>query len=497
MQKVTRKIKEDKMLKGFTRNFKPLEVLTEEQVDAIWRGVLEVLERVGLKIEVEAPKALKIFDDGGCKVDYDAKMVRFPPSLVEECIRKCPSSFHVEARDPKNDLVIGGNTVYFMPGPGMRYLDIDTFESRLPTRKEFYDAVTVYDALPNLHLHHCNGPTTSFEGVGPFMSTIESYAARARNSTKVNFLSWAYESDRFNLEIAKVVGAKGFSGVGASPPLCWSDDSISAEMRAVEAGLPTLGCSGSIWGATAPATISGELITNIAECMGSLVLAQLMDPGHPFMASTFTFPQNMRTGAPFFGNITIAVACAAFNQVWRRYRVPTFEIEAAIPNSKCMDFQSGYEKAMNAIIQAISGGSVVWLHGTVYGELTAHPVQAIMDDDIAGMIGRFLEGIEVNDETLAIDLIEEVGSLPSNYLDKQHTRKWWRKEQFIPAVADTLTLPQWLAEGKKTTIDLAKEKMQEILTTHKVSIPLTGSQEEEIERILAEAREFYKERMGA
>ena len=114
-------------------------------------------------------------------------MVKFPPALVEECIRKCPSSFHVEARDRKNDLVVGGSTVYFEPGPGMSSVDLDTFEARTPTRKEFYDAVTVYDALPNIHLHHNNGPFTTFEGVHPLMSTIETYAARARNSTKVNF----------------------------------------------------------------------------------------------------------------------------------------------------------------------------------------------------------------------------------------------------------------------------------------------------------------------
>jgi trimethylamine--corrinoid protein Co-methyltransferase len=115
-----------------------------------------------------------------------------------------------------------------------------------------------------------------------------------------------------------------------------------------------------------------------------------------------------------------------------------------------------------------------------------------MDDDIAGMVGRFLEGIEVSDETLAVELIKQVGSGPDFYLNKEHTRKWWREEQFIPAVADTLSLNEWLKGGKKATIDLAKERMGEILATHKVSIPLTASQDEEIERILAEARAFYK-----
>jgi len=485
------------MLKGFTRNFKPLKILTEEELDAIERGVLNVLERVGLKFEVESIKALKIFKDGGCKVNFDTKIVKFPPGLVKECILKCPSSFHIEARDPKNDMIIGGNTVYFKPGPGMWYLDIDTYDKRLPTRKEFYDGVKIYDALPNLHLFHGNSPNTNIAGVHPIMSTIETYAARARYSTKANEHGCLYDNAAFILEIAEVVGAKGYSGVGAISPLTWSENDINTVMREVKAGVPMSAFGGSVWGASAPTTIAGELVTNIAETLGPIILAQLMKPGHPVLAGSFTFPMNMRTGDPFFCNITIGLADAALCQFWGQYRIPTQVIEAAIPNSKIIDFQGGYEKGMLALIQALCGASIVWLHGTIYGELTAHPIQAIIDDDIAGRTGRFLEGIEVNDETLAIDLIKGVGPVPGFYLDREHTRKWWKKEMFMPAVADMSNFGEWLKAGKKNIIDHAKERMEEILATHKVSIPLTDSQEKEIERILTDARNFYKDRIEA
>jgi len=96
---------------------------------------------------------------------------------------------------------------------------------------------------------------------------------------------------------------------------------------------------------------------------------------------------------------------------------------------------------------------------------------------------------------LAIDLIHEVGPIPGYYLDKEHTRKWWRSERFLPAVADILTIPEWIQKGKKTCIDLAKEKMEEILTSYKLSMPLTDSQEADIEKILEEAKRYYKEKM--
>jgi trimethylamine--corrinoid protein Co-methyltransferase len=481
--------------RGFKRNFKPLEVLTEAQIDDIEKGVYEILEFPGLKFDGKVKEALEIFKKNGCTVEPETGSVRFPPGLVKECIQLCPGSFPVEARDPAHHMVFGENRVYFQPGPGMWYIDLDTFETRLPTRHEFYDAIKVYDALPNLHFFHGNSPNTNIEGVHPLLSTIETYAARARYSAKTNIFYPAFENDRFNIEIAKVVGAKGLSGIGAASPLTWSDDAIGTGMRAVRAGVPLIIAGGSVWGASAPATIAGELVTNIAESLGPLILAQLMVPGHPVIPGSFTFPMNMRTGDPLFGNITIALATAGLNQFWRRFTIPTQLIEAAIPNSKCIDFQSGYEKAMLALIQALSGGCVVWIHGTVYGELTAHPVQAILDDDIAGMIGRFLEGIEIDQETLGIELIQKIGPVPGFYLDTEHTRKWWKKEQFTPRVADTLNLAEWRKTGKKSTIDYAKEKMQEIIETHEVSVPLTKGQDEAIENILSDAREYYTERI--
>ena len=109
---------------------------------------------------------------------------------------------------------------------------------------------------------------------------------------------------------------------------------------------------------------------------------------------------------------------------------------------------------------------------------------AVVFDDLANIIGRFIEGVTINDETMAIDLIEKVGPIPGHFLGEEHTRKWWKLEWFVPEVADRLTYPEWLATGKKTCIDYARERMGKILATHK-PIPLTPSQEEDIERILA------------
>jgi trimethylamine--corrinoid protein Co-methyltransferase len=143
---------------------------------------------------------------------------------------------------------------------------------------------------------------------------------------------------------------------------------------------------------------------------------------------------------------------------------------------------------MNA---GLTGASTLLTFGSVHGELSSHPLQAILDDDLAGMAERFLDSVTVNTETLAVDLIKEVGPIPGHFLSKEHTRKWWKPEQFIPKAADRLTYPEWVDTGKKSALDYAKERLEEILATHKPT-PLTPKQEENIETILEEARRYYK-----
>ena len=157
-------------LKGFTRNFKPLEILTDEKIEAIHRATLEVLWATGIRIEHK--EALNLLEKNGCKVDYTENRVRIPPSVVEECLRKCPSSFLIKARDPKKNLWMGGNTLYFAQSAGMSYLDVDKWEVRPATLKEHGEACRVADALDNLHMLIGYEFYMDMEGVPPCMMVL-------------------------------------------------------------------------------------------------------------------------------------------------------------------------------------------------------------------------------------------------------------------------------------------------------------------------------------
>ncbi|MCL5986393.1 MAG: trimethylamine methyltransferase family protein [Actinobacteria bacterium] len=479
-------------LMGFTRRFKPLEMLSEEQVHSIHRATLDVLKNTGLKIEHK--KALQILEKNGCNVNYDEMRVRFPEGLVEESLRKAPTSFRVKARDPKNDLIIGGTSLYFYTFPGMQTVDLETWEPRVATRKENYDMVTVMDALENLHFMSPYTPYYGFEGISSAMVEPESYAARIRNSSKAQMTAYNLDAEIFTIKMAQVVNSELFCTCMVSPPLTYYKDAIDCLFMGIEAGFPIWVNSGAVMGGTGPATIAGSTVTTNAELIGPIVLAQLLSPGTRIVVAHFIFPLNMRNGAPAFGSIGSSLHQVVFNQMWRKYGIPASDDIMGLTNSKIIDFQDGYEKAVGAFIAAISGANMIQLYNGIYGEIAAHPVQAVLDDDVAGMIGRFLESVEVNDETLAIDLINEVGPIPGYYLDSEHTRKWWKNEQYIPKCADTLTYPEWMETGKKSAIDYAKERLDEILSSHTVSLPLTEEQDSEIEKILQEARNYYKQK---
>jgi len=475
-------------LNGFTRNFRPLEVLTEEQIEDVHRGTLEVLWTTGFRMEHE--RALKLMEQNDCKVDYDEMRVRIPPALVEECLRKTPSIFPVRARDSNKDVTIGGNVLCFTSAPGMQTVNLDTWEPQEPTRKEEYDAIAVLDALPTCHLHAPYSPYFGFQGVPPAMVLPETLAARLRNSTKPSLIGHSHDSEIFAMQMAQAAGTEVMCGCYLAPPLTGYRDAFESVFRCAEAGLSIKILSGEVMGGTAPTTIAGGLVSNLVEVIAALVLTQLVRPGTRVIVKDFSFAMNMETGSPLFGSIESALHNVAFAQYFRKWGVPVDGC-TAYPNAKKPDYQGGYEKAIRALVAGLSGVSTLLLHGSVHGELTHHPVQSVLDNDVAGMVGRFMEGISVNDETLAVRLIQEVGPIPGHYLSKAHTRKWWKLEEFIPKAADRLTYPAWIQIGKKSSFELARERTEEILATHKPT-PLSSSQEEELERILEEARKYYK-----
>ena len=474
-------------LKGYTVSH-PINILTEDQVERIHWGTLDILETTGAVFEHK--KALEVLDGAGCKVDHAKQRVRFPSYLVEECLRKCPSSFIVKARESKYDLRFGGRNLYFMPWLAMDALDLDTGERVVPTTQDETEAVIVIDALDEIHMH-C-GAYFNFAGLPPMMTMPTKTAIGLKNSPKLQSGMSGFDWDMWQIKMAQVTNQELIGAPTGSPPLTWSEGVTEAVFRYTEAGFPIFPTSGQAFGATSPATIAGSLALNNAEMMSVLVLTQVLNPGNRFVAADYSQPLSMRTGQALLGAVENAIAGMAFAQMWRHYGIPV-SLAANSSDSKVPDYQCAYEKAMNTVTQCLAGPNLFVSGGAVYDELTWSPVVLVMDAEVYGMVARILEGIEVTDETLALDLIEEVGPIPGHYLDKAHTRKWWAKEQFIPILADRLSHAEWVKAGSKNIIERAKERVQEILSTHKPA-PLPEDQQKAIDEILEEATAYYKQK---
>lgn len=478
--------------KGFTRRFPPLEILSGEDVEQITKASLDILRETGITLRHAG--ALRLLAEHDCIVDYDSMRVRFPEGLVEEGLRRCPSTFRVKAREPANDLIFGANTVYFMSSPGMSTLDVETWEPRTPTERDYIEAVTVLDALEHHDWFAGLVPYFGYEGVPEELKLTMGLARKLEHSTKFTGQGHANSSWEFDLRLAQAAGTEiMIPATQFASPLSIDEVSVEATFRVLDYGFPCGVDTGPLFGATVPATIAGALAQYNAELIAGLVLIQVKKPYSRAFVWGFPNALNMRSGEPAVGTIANALLTVACNQLWRDYGVPLRNTAPAYSQSKKIDFQHGFERAIPAILSAVSGASSVHLHGGGFCELTHSPIQAILDDDVAGMIGRFVEGVQVTDQTLALDLIHSVGPVPGQFLDSRHTLDWWKKEQFIEKMSDGLTYPEWIERGKRDCIDYAKERMKTILAEHQVP-GFNEEQREAVDQILREAAEFYEGR---
>jgi trimethylamine--corrinoid protein Co-methyltransferase len=479
------------MIPGFTRKYPPLEVLTQEEIESIHRGALYVLQKTGMRIEHD--RLIEELAQHGCQVDIDLKRVRFPPGLVEERLRQVPSTFMLKARDREKDLMIGGDTVYFMQGMGMRHVDLETWETRPATAAEHRKAMIVADALENTHLAEGWEIYTDRQGIPPIMAVLENLASAIRYSSKTQVAGNIQDSEIFAIKMAKAVGTDLLPEIDMGSPLTIYEGAIEASYRYIEADIPITPALSITMGSEGPATMSGSVVLGVAMLMAWAVVTQVIKPGAPMAFHHGIGPMDMTRGNAIMGTPIESLTSVMLNQMLRRYGIPIWTTAGFASNSKKFDYQAAYEKALPSLVSLLSGGHVHLFQGGSSIELLYHPVLSILDDDVAGWIGRFLQGVAVTDETLAIDLINQVGPIPGHYLSTEHTREWWRKEQWLPKAADLEAYPVWVRSGKKDALALAQERMDDILENHK-PIPLTAEQEQAIKDILVEARQFYRNR---
>ncbi len=460
---------------------KPLKVVTDDDIRKIHEATLQVLEDVGVKFEDE--EALNLLGDCGCEVDHKGMIAQFPPSLVEECLQKCPPEFTLHARNPKYDIVFDSDSVHFAACSGMEILDLETMERRPGTLRDAVEAARLCDALDNMA-----GANTGLGFISdkpPDINLEWLYATAMRNSEKITSVAVMDDSAKWGIRMAKAIGEDIIIVPSSASPLGWTEEQIGGVKLATEAGLPVGIQSMASVGATAPATIAGTATVMNAEILAMVVLTELLKPGTGVMYSCFSMPMDMRTATLASGSMELGMLVGISAQLSKFYGMGSM-VFLPMSNSKLFDEQAGYEKGMQWILAGMSGINLIWGAGMVEGHTLWSNAQLIVDAEMCGMVGRYLEGVSVMDETLVGDLIKEVGHFPNSYLGKRHTRDWWMREQYQPIVSSRECYERWVQMGAKDILTRADEKAKELLEKHQ-PVPLPKEVDRELDNLLQAA----------
>jgi trimethylamine--corrinoid protein Co-methyltransferase len=448
------------------------QLLSREQIETIHLSSLKILEEIGVMIQSDA--ALKLLADAGADVDWTKKIAGVPQHLVNESLVKAPSTIRLYSRDGKHDLLLEENRVHYDPGSAALYLlDSQTREIRRPISKDLADFVRLTDGL-----EHIQAQSTALVVSDVPDAIVDRYRLYIvlRNSSKTIVTGTFSIDGLYDMKdmLAAIRGGEkelarkpmAIFDLCPSAPLKWGDFIVQNLIDCARYGIPAEILPMPQLGATGPVTLAGSLVQLNAEFLSGLVISQLANPGAPVIYGGSPTTFDMRHLTARLGAIeTIMMGCA-YAQIGKYYGLPT-HMYLGLSDAKIVDAQSGFESGIGITLGALAGINMISGPGMLDFENCQSFEKLVIDDTICGMALRLVRGIDVNDETLAVDLIRKVG-VGGHYLAQRHTMEWLSKEIFNPSdLVDRRELSAWKKLGSKDTVQRAREIAQGILRDHK------------------------------
>ncbi|MGI6317707.1 MAG: trimethylamine methyltransferase family protein [Dethiobacteria bacterium] len=471
-------------------SYKPL---TDDNIRAIHEMTLRIMEGTGIKVPNE--QALKIFDEHGARVDYETQIVKIPPSMVEEAIDKTPARVVLCGRQEEHDLVLEGARTYLgTGGTVLNCLDLETGERRPTTLEDVGKFALMTDVLDNVSFFvinvypnelpveevdvnrffhslantskHVMGGIYTMDGLRRVVKMAEELAGGARQLRERPFISF----------ITCVMS-----------PLLLNDSYTDFLIEAARLGIPLTTPAEPLAGATSPCTLAGTIATNNIETLTGVILAQLVNPGTPVIYGSVATNMDMKSGSYLAGSIESGLINAGLAQMAQFYRIP-FYATAGMSDSKLPDCQAGYEKAATMMVAVLAGANFIHdAAGILEFCTTASYEQMVIDNEIIGICLRAARGIEVDEDTLAEEVIRRVGP-GGNYIAEDHTIRHFQKEFFYPLVADRQPRSSWEKEGSLDTRARARLMARELLETHR-PLPLP---QRALEKVLQDFKDIRR-----
>jgi trimethylamine--corrinoid protein Co-methyltransferase len=471
-------------------------MLSDDQLQELFDSVLHVLEYTGLEVHHE--EARDILKKAGAWIE-DLR-VRIPSYLVKRSLEMAPRSFTVFARDgnPKHHIHIGPGRGHFGPGPTCpNFIDVETLERRPYVKSDVPLVAKVVDALPNIDFCESLGTVSD---VHHELGALYEFAGMFSNTSKP-IVAWSYDKyDSAGIHEIAVAEAGGQEAFERRPnyihyceplsPLVSTREALDKLIFAARQRVPLIFTPCPIAGGTAPVTPAGIIIQGVAESWMGLTVAQAIQPGLPFIMGGVFSVMDMNTMVLAYGAPELSLMMAGLTELAHFAGLPLWQT-GGCTDAKTFDAQAMIEGATSVFFSALTGGDLCHDVGYTESAMTGSVFQLCAMDEAIGYSRRITRGIEVNDDTLAVDVIHNVGP-NGHYLKQPHTHRYYKNEFWYPNLHDRRNYEEWVEMGKQTMKDRTIARVHDILATHQPSA-IKPETEKVIKQVLEKAEERVKE----
>jgi len=460
-------------------SYKPL---TEDAISQIHDTVMRVIEEIGF--EVNSDTARELFREAGAQVDHEKRRVRLPRERALELINTAPSEVRLCGRDEKHDILLGGNRVYAGTGGTALYIyEPDTDQKRPATLEDLRRLARLVEQLDNIHLFML--PTYPNEIPVEHIDANRFFAGLSNTAKHVMGGVYTPDGVKRVIRMAEIIAGSA-EALGRRPLVSMITCSISPlkmdghygdlVVAIARQGIPLVCPSEPLCGATSPITLAGNLVIQTTDSLLGVMLTQIVNPGTPVVFGSVATSTDLRDLRYLAGSVEMGLLNAAGAQMAQFYKLP-FYATGGMSDAKLLDAQSGYESAITSLLCALAGANFIHdAAGLMEFALTACYEKLVIDNEILGMVMRAVEGIRVNEETLAFDLIKQVGP-GGHFVATKHTRRFMRSEHYQPQLSDRSSRERWEAEGKKAAWQRAAEVVKHLLEVHNYRLPAAVRQQ--------------------
>lgn len=448
-----------------------LKVLSDAEIQRIHRAALQALEEIGIS---QAPQSgIDVMTAQGAILGDDGRL-RFPPALVEDMLAKAARGITLCSRDGHHDLHLASAKVHYgTAGAAVHMVDVDGREYRDSTLQDLHDAARIVDQLDNLHfLQRPMVPRDILDNREMDLNTIYACCSGTTKHIGTSFTEPDFVADGIEM-LHMIAGgeeawrARPFvsnTNCFVVPPMKFATESCEVMENCIRAGMPVLLLSAGQAGATAPAPIAGAIVQAVAECLAGVVYVNSVAPGHPAIFGTWPFVSDLRTGAMSGGSGEQALLTAGCAQMHHFYGLPG-GAAAGIADAKLPDMQAGWESMCSNVMAGLSGLNMVYEAAGMHASLLGFCHESlILGDDLIGQSLRCVRGIEVTDDTLAVETIRDVClNGPGHYLGSDQTLGLMQTEYIYPATADRTSPKEWVEKERPDLNQQATARKEAIL----------------------------------